>query len=92
MELAEVVAPARRTGFKPGEISAFALRVTDELEGSVAGRLGGSAPNVARGASMGRALSLMAKGETTLLPRAGSTSERTHLPRATKREHKFSLV
>jgi hypothetical protein len=40
MELAdvasEVVAPAMRAVFKPGEVSAFALRVTDELEGSVA--------------------------------------------------------
>ena len=40
MELAdvasEVVAAALRAVFKPGEISAFALRVTDELEGSVA--------------------------------------------------------
>jgi hypothetical protein len=40
MELADVasavVAPALRAVFKPGEVSSFALRVTDELEGSVA--------------------------------------------------------
>lgn len=40
MELADVasgvVAPAMRAVFKPGEISALALRVTDDLEGSVA--------------------------------------------------------
>jgi hypothetical protein len=40
MDLADVasgvVAPAMRAVFKPGEISAFGLRVTDELEGSVA--------------------------------------------------------
>ena len=40
MELADVagdvVAPALRAVFKPGEISAVSLRLTDELEGSVA--------------------------------------------------------
>jgi hypothetical protein len=40
MELAEVasevVAPAVRAVFREGEVSAIALRVTDELEGSVA--------------------------------------------------------
>ena len=90
MELADVaskvVAPALRAVFKPGEISAFALRVTDELEGSVALSLVAEGETfeylVVQGAVTGMSAeewseNLRSLSWSTLLPKAGSAGERT---------------